>query len=283
MNMGESSLKRVLLLIVVILVMLCLVGCVKNQKETGEVSPEQTSKATKSPDEIQLEELQKQITVVKNRKDFFDESGDLLYYIQKDYLTSNVDSINIYNIVSRYPKQDILPMEEEIIRIYPEDVYYDVTTHELSSVHNGILTIRTNDDWWWGSPHGYPSSFYINFVIQTGELYQFPIDIKEDIYQKAVDEAMNIVANNHYSGLMGFYYNDDGERIEYATYNQETETYSLTDEKALRDLVYRLLHDGSFTFKDDKIVFFISAEYSLSDWASRGAYSVIEIPNAWGI
>ena len=266
---------------VLVLTMFCLAGCAKNEEENKPAEPSKQEEVTVKTDAEVLEDLKNKIHVVENRQDFNDESGELLYYVQKDYLTTSENDEALQKIVAHYPQPEITPMEDAVSRIYPDDVYYDTTTYSLFNVHNGILTIATQGDWWWGSPHGYPTSSFENYVIKTGEIYDFPADIKDEVYQKAVDEFMKMAAEYHYNGLMGDYYDEESNRIIYLTY--ENETYSLTDEQALRDLVEKELRGGSFYMKDDKIYFSMEAAYILSDWASRGAYSKVVIPNEWEI
>ncbi len=279
-------------IVLLVVAMLCLAGCTKKEPENTPASqtPTQTEVAKVLTDAEKLEDLKKKITVVENRKEYNDESGDLLYYLQEDYLVTDVDDPIIQKIVSNYPKTDIEELNADIQtmfqdvgiqRMYPDDVYYSTRTYSVFGVHNDILTIGVAKDWWWGSPHPWPSSSFESYDLKTGEVYDFPADVKDEIYAKAVDEFMSLAKEQNYMGLMGSYYDLEGNAYRYLEY--ENEQYTLTDENVLRMAVDKALHDGDFYFEDQNICFSFDASVSLSDWASRILYSGIVIPNEWNI
>lgn len=290
MYLKDNIIKNVLIAMSLIFVFF-LIGCAKSETVTSNVllenAPHQQTNTIHSKnfdDEQLLSDFKSKVKVIENKKDFNDDSGELLYYIQQDYLESNTNDENINKIVSHYPKIEIAEKEdEEVSRIYPEDIYYDTTTYEISSIHNGILNIHTLNDSWWGSPHPYPNFRCKNYVLATGEVYDFPIEIKDDIYNKAAEKLMEIAKNNDYEGLMGDYYDDGNNRIVYLKYDEENEKNILIDEIAFKDIINKLLKDSCYEITDDKITFYIEAAYSLSDWASKALYSSIEISNEWNI
>lgn len=255
----------------------------QNTPTSGDL--EDSDDTEKDEDTRLFEDFVSKVKVIENRKDFYDESGELLYYIQHDYLESCTDEENINKIVANYPKEEISEQTEfdEITRYYPEDVYYDVSSYVISNVHNGILNIKQGNDWWWGSPHPYPSSSCKNYVLATGEEYFLPEEIKDDIYAKAVDKFLEIAKENNYEGLLGNYFDNNETLITYLNYNEETQEKTLVNEDAFRQHVLEAISSGYFELTDDLIFFYLNAAYDLSDWASRTSYSTIEIPNEWDI
>lgn len=287
--------KKIILAVSIISVFL-FTGCSKNENinetitETHEenVSSGDLEIIETPSDEKLLEDFKSKVTVVENKKEFFDESGDLLYYIQHDYLETNTDEENIKKIVANYLKEEIteenMQIEhEDVVRLYPEDIYYDTSTYVIADVHNGIINIAELGDWWWGSPHSYPYFSCKNYILETGEEYAFPDEIKEDIYEKATNEFLEIAKNNDYAGLLGDYFDNNGNWSKFLTYDEVTNKNILTDEALFRTVVYEELQRASFELSDENIIFHIDAAYSLATWADKASYSLVEIPNEWNL
>lgn len=289
--------KKTIIAISIISVLL-FTGCSKNQKNdvlppnideqqntniSGEIT-ENTKQEDTTSDSFLLEDFKSKVKVVENRRDYNDESGDLFYYIQYDYLESSTDEENINKIVANYAKQEpVLEDDFDGERYYPTDIYYSTSTPVISSVHNGILNIKVGTDWWWGSPHPYPGSSCKNYVLETGEEYILPEEIKDDIYEKAVNEFLNIAKENNYEGLMGSYFDDTENSITYLHVGDETQGTTITNEEAFKKHILETIQNGCFELTDSSIIFHIDAAYNLSDWARRVLYMTIEIPNEWNL
>ena len=279
------------LLFVILIISISLVGCENNPSEVSGETPVdivETQKPLKErSDEELLTYLKESIRVVKNREDFNDKSGELFYYVQKDYLETDLDDEAIKKIVSNYPKEDIKTqydgIDEDLTRMYPDDVYYDTTTYTIANVHNGILTIYINKDYWMGSPHPYPSFACVNYDLSTGEEYEFPDDKSTEIYDEAAKVWMENAKKLNYEGLLGDYFREDGSSSKYMNYDDETQLYYLEDENVLNEAIHEELKKGSFEVTDEKIKFYITAEYSLSSWADKASYCYVEIDNKWDI
>ena len=275
--------KKLISVVFALVLVLSLTACEKpNEKTSGDIIAVQE-------DEYTLEKVKELIRVVENKKDYYDESGELLFFIQKDYLETDSEDEAIRKIVANYPKEELDRSGDsgdiaiDVVRVYPDDgAYYDKTTYEISSVHNGIVNICQHSNYWMGSPHPYPSTFSRNFVLSTGEEYDFPDDLKEDIYDVAITSWMANAKVLQYEGLIGDYYKDDNTTIAYKFFDTTTGDY-VFDENALREVVKDMLAHGSFEISDKKITFHMEAAYALSTWADKSNYSNVEIVNIWNL
>ena len=233
-------------------------------------------------DEEALNEFKSKVKVVENKKEFQDDKGELLYYIQKDYLETTSNEEGIKKIVDMYKKEEIQPFDFEVERVYPQDIYYDKLTHKISSVHNGIVNISTHFEDWVGQPHPQWQDYSVNYVISTGEPYEFPDSIKKEIYEKATDEMMKIAKNAEYEGII--LYDPSGDALQGCVeYDPETNKNVLVNEAGLRRGIYNIIKGSSYEITDDKITFSIISQYNISTWASKELYSTVVIDNVWGL
>ena len=279
--------KLLLLLLVVGLFLLTACDFKVTVNGSGEKVEPVVQSVQKSDEEL-LDYFNENISIVEDRKEFFDNSGELYCYVEKDYLETSSDDPALKRIATYFGKQELsLPdfgdgMIEEMVRVYPEDVYFDTKKLSVGGVHNGVVTIYEDTDWWWGSPHSYPNFYCYSFDMTTGDGYVLPADLVDEIYSKAADACIEIAKENDYAGLMGDYYTLSGDTIEYMIYDEANDGYTI-DELKLKEAILELLDTGCVEIKSDVIKFYVDAGYNLCDWASRGMYSTIEIPNEWDI
>ncbi len=291
--------KRFLVIFALICTLLCLTACNNekqpvdnnNEESNNVVEPTQEpvpeSEKTPMTDEELLADFKENVKVVENRQENFDENGELLYYIEKNYLITTSDNEAYNKIISNYPKEDVTGMPEgyegTLERYYSGEVYYETNELTIGNVHNGIISIESNYASFLGQPH--PNFLYgiNNYVLSTGEKYDFPEELKDEIYKAAEDKFMQMAEDYEYEGLFGDYYREDNLNLTYMVINPETQKNELIDEQGLRDIANKFLREGCFKFVDSKIEFHIMPEYSLTPYATRDMYNTIVIDNIWDL
>ena len=248
--------------------------------------------------------LHKNLNTIVDREDVYDSNGNLIYYLKNKYFESVIprdmlendakeDSkkMTLLKILNDCGKEQKLKspysyefnkeaqkfISNDIPRIEPDDLYYDENEYEIVGVHNGIITISKYFSSWQGQPHPMWYKLYSVYDSNTGDYYQFPKEYHDEIIDKATKKLIEIAKENDYEGLLGDHYIDNEKHI---YLNKDTKEFN---EEEFELLAKEMLNAAGFEIDDDKITFYIIAQYNLSTWADKATYSSIVIPNEWNL